>query len=52
MLDEGWEGGEWEELSIPAVLVMWEPALESRYHSAAEEGTFSDMVLKLSIKEP
>jgi hypothetical protein len=52
MMDEGWEGVEWEELSIPAVLVMWELAPESRYHSAVEEGTLSDMVLKLSIKEP
>jgi hypothetical protein len=41
-----------EEVSIPAVLDMWEPAPESRYHSAAGGGTLSDMVLKLSIKEP
>jgi hypothetical protein len=52
MVEEGCEGGKKEELSIPTVLVMWELAPESRYHSAVGEGMLSDMVLKLSIREP
>jgi hypothetical protein len=53
IMEEGCEEEEREEdWSIPAVLVMWEPAPESRYHSFAGEGTLSDMVLKLSMREP
>ena len=39
-------------MSIPALLAMCEPTLESAYHSTEDGGGVRDMVLKLLIRGP
>ena len=46
MMEEGQEGGGWQEVRIPASGVVWKEAPESAIQSAEEAGRVRAVVLK------